>query len=404
MDRWGNNSRQEAKQELLVGNRPQRRASRWKSVGLIQPGRRFKGTETAEVAPVDLPTYHGPSKATKESATLVKACQAQYEELELAGEDARSFRESASSVREAAIKAMAALDMALLSEKRVEPHLSKLSAEIRALLTRGTMLVRKYGDTPRIVRHLRTGAKKRSLSARFSKVAHQLELMAEEAWQLREKGEAYVSKSKKESQGQGLGVPTVSGRSRRAPGDMGFKLVRKRIRKGKIMDRQITALLYIEDCMSAGGVQARDTQGILWWSKGGMLFRHDLGTDATSEISAERIGSAVLCMSSDHLGRIWTGHEKGILKVWTNNGEILLASTQCQSTAIRAISIDEWGVGWVGWANGIIRRLEIRGKEGFFQLEVLGILSPGRDTPCDTTAKGMLTHQLIVKGLLDWHD
>ena len=87
--------------------------------------------------------------------------------------------------------------------------------------------------------------------------------------------------------------------------------------------------------MLAGGVQARDTQGILWWSRTSKLYRYDLGTAATSVISEHRVGSPVMCLASDRNGRIWTGHKQGLVRVWTNNGEMMLSSIEVCPSGVR---------------------------------------------------------------------
>ena len=98
---------------------------------------------------------------------------------------------------------------ALLSEKKVEPHLSMLCAHVQSDLLRGTTLVLKYGNSPKLCKHLQPRRKKRMVSSRFRAVATKLETLADQAWQLREKGEAFVMASEQASAG---GIPSFSGR------------------------------------------------------------------------------------------------------------------------------------------------------------------------------------------------
>ncbi|GMH42677.1 hypothetical protein BSKO_10596 [Bryopsis sp. KO-2023] len=296
----------------------------------------------------------------------IAECRQEFDKLVRNDEQSKIFKEMCSCVKEAAIKAMAALEMCAESQERVEPHLSKLSIDAMATFSRGAGRINGYGNMSLLQRwtHQKSKVKERLLA-----VARQLELIAEDAWDLAD------------------GIPLAKRHRdiRLSVGaDMNFSLVRKRIYKSP--KNKIRQLIFAP---TRGGADGTKEGRVVLWSVDGCLYRHDIPSGVTTSISTKVVGSPVLCMTVDNQYRIWTGHRGGLTKCWSEHSEAVLAEAQCMGADIRAIVTTSSGIAWIGCQLGAIARLKCHESERGLWIENLGAVAV-------TTANKQLNSSLAV--------
>ena len=95
----------------------------------------------------------------------------------------------------------------------------------------------------------------------------------------------------------------------------------------------------------------------VWWTlaagRNSRLYTHDLGTAITTELPDVGTDATILSLSADGAGRVWMGHQNGLVQAWCANFQ----SPICQLTKMSAADVRYLSTGSKEMGTAIQQRL-----------------------------------------------
>ncbi|MEW5304554.1 MAG: hypothetical protein WDW36_007157 [Sanguina aurantia] len=117
------------------------------------------------------------------------------------------------------------------------------------------------------------------------------------------------------------------------------------------MHDRVHAVAYIPDTMK----HALGDQVCLWWSAGRIMEFYSEATQATTAFGAEKPSLIVTALVIDNGGNVWTGHQKGLIRMRKYCQWEYAAEDKCFSSAIRVMFLDCAGNVWIGDEEGRVK-------------------------------------------------
>ncbi|MEW5318025.1 MAG: hypothetical protein WDW38_009279 [Sanguina aurantia] len=93
----------------------------------------------------------------------------------------------------------------------------------------------------------------------------------------------------------------------------------------------------------------------LWWSAGRIMEFYSEATQATTAFGAEKPSLIVTALVIDNGGNVWTGHQKGLIRMRKYCQWEYAAEDKCFSSAIRVMFLDCAGNVWIGDEEGRVK-------------------------------------------------